>query len=245
MRRNIGIGMLLAAPVLILATAVPVRAGTLSVINPDQNVTAGSIANISFFVSDSAPQTDQLGTFQVQLQLIPIIANGVLQFSEIGSQPDPFANPNYVFSTNSSDQTFPPTGFWNSVVSSVAPGGSLDLATGGDSASTGGTSFPNLNLGNGSYFLTQVKVDASSAVVGDTYRIVLVPVGGPGDPNATYFQDPNSNNIDFTSTAGTITITANVPEPTSLVMANIGGLVVLFYLGMRRTKMQPPCHLPA
>jgi hypothetical protein len=208
--KMVGLQFLFVVPVFFL-TSAPARADFV-ITGANEDVSAGGTATVSFSISSTA--ADQLAAFQVQLQIEGTLGNsGLLQFSPLSSQPDPYNYPNYVFAGNSFDQNYPP--FWNNVGSSVA-GGTLDLATGGDSTNTGSIAF----TGNASYLLATVQIDATNAVAGDTYQIALVPAN-------TYFQDANGNNINYSSTAATITIepappVSPVPEPSTLVLAGIG-----------------------
>ena len=219
--------LLLSVAVFWLVSAVPAEAG-LIVTGNNANVTAGSTATVTFAISDTS--AEQLAGFQLQLQLTTTPSNaGVLQFSSLSAQPDPFGNSNYVFYGNSFDQSPPPSAFWDSVTSTVI-GGPLDIATGGDLANTGSTSFP------GNFILATVQVDATNAVVGDTYQIALVPAN-------SYFQDPSGDNLSYTSTAATITIVSGVsavPAPSSFVLVGIGGLTCLLYYwrSLRPARLQ-------
>jgi hypothetical protein len=225
--------LLLAASLFWLVAAASARAGFI-VTGGDANVTAGSMAIVTFAISDTS--FDELADFQLQLQLTGTSGNaGVLQFGKVDlvnnsyNQVNPFSHSNYVFYNNSFDQSYPPSGFWENTTSTSGPGGLLDLATGGDSANSGSTSFP------GNYLLATVQVDATSAVAGDTYQIALASAN-------TYFQDPNGDNLSYSSTAASVTIVSGVsavPAPPSLVLAGIGSLTCMLYYGWISRRKAP------
>jgi hypothetical protein len=221
---------LFALSVVCMLSASPAHADFV-ITGDNADVAAGSTATITFTISDSAPSQDTLSGFLLELQLTGPQGggnSGVMQFSDISLQPEPYNSSNYVFSGNSFDQSIPP--YWLSISSSV-PGGTNDLAEGGDFAYDSNTmNFTSVSFSaNTSYLLASMQVDATNAVVGDTYQIALVPANSS-------FQDANGSNIDYSSTAAKINIVAPVsavPAPSSLILAGIGILTSLLYYRRR------------
>lgn len=236
-----GIQIFLAALIICLATAIPIRAGFLIEGNATPtSVSAGSTADINFYITSN--NNDQLGSFQLVLQITKISGSGFLSFtSDVNNQLNAYdpANTNYVFASNSYDAYPPASTYWNSVTSTTT---NNDTITGGDTAITTFT-FPN---STSSYLLATVQVDASNAAAGDSYQIAVVPSSGlGGTPSSpTYFLDTNSPSygdsdyVAYDSTPVTVDVvplTTAVPEPSSLALS-IFGLTSLLYSWRGRRK---------
>jgi hypothetical protein len=234
-----------AALVICWFVAAPARADFI-VTGGVATVVQGSTADIPFYISsDLANGTVDLSSFQLTLQLSPVAASGVTQFSALPNQPDPFNDPNYVFYNNSLDNSPPPPllSFWQSQFSTGGPGAPIDQMTGGDSANSGSTPFPSPAT---SYLLAAVRVDASAAAIGDTYTISVVPLSSQGSfSDASYFVDDVAP---YSSTPVTLTVVQPsepgptlAPAPSSAVLAGLGGLISLLYYGTSRRKARVRC----
>lgn len=216
----VGFRFLVAVTVFIL-TAASARSDFV-ITGADENVAAGSTAEVTFSISDT--NQDQLAAFLLQLQITGSPGNSgyLLQFSDLSLQPDPYNSSTYVFSGNSSDQGPPSYPFWDSVGSSSAGSTINDLALGSDSVSNN----PVTLSANTSYVLATVQIDATGALVGDTYQIGLAPAN-------TFFEDANGDTLGYSSSVAYITIVAPavsaVPAPSSLLLAGIGSLTILLY----------------
>jgi hypothetical protein len=137
-------------------------------------------------------------------------------------------NSQYVFFGDSTDQmTSSPGGV---VTKTVYPN---DTFAGSDSTSS--TNPVSLSSSNTPVLLARLSLDAGITNASDSYTISLVPTAGNGSManNASTFFDVfdfstggETSAVPFTSTPGTVNITAPVPEPGSLVYG-VSGLVLL------------------
>jgi hypothetical protein len=230
-----------AVVVLWLVTAAPSRAGFI-VSGNDQTVSVGGTADISFFVTSDS--SDQLASFNLQLQITG--ATGHLEFSS--SQPaaslvapqGPSCNSfvdekSYVFYNHSLDAISPP--FWGPPLTTVYPN---DTITGGDTYYDSTSNSVAATVPSSPSLLGRVTVyaDPNLVAAGESFQVALVPTS-IGDFNSTYFADPNSNLIDYTSTPVTVSVVpagaSPVPAPPSLVLACIGALIGLLSPWRRRT----------
>jgi len=207
----------LLAVSLVLGVTNTARADfNLEITGGSTTVTAGGTATVDFMITSNSPTGLNLAGFNLELQITTVTGTSNLQFTT--NQPNPFSRSGYVFSGASLDQSIG-SPFWGS----PGPPNLNKTISGGD--------YNVSNLGyttissSSNYLLASVQVQADpNASVGDSFNISLV-----ADPSQTYFQDPNFNNISYTSTAGTVTVVPalSLPEPSQLVMLAIGGLTVL------------------
>lgn len=225
---------LLAVLVLWLVGAVPARAGII--ISVGSTTTApGGIGIVNFYITSDNPNGDQLGSFQIQLQASEVSGADGLNLSFTANQPTVYDQSNYVFSGNSGFQDSS-TLFWGTPFSTVTAN---DTIVGGDfnDSAQGYT----MILPGTTYLLASVQVDPSQA--NDVFSITLVPSSGSGN-GQTYFDDPNGNGIQYSSTPGTVTTVTATPEPSSLVLTGIGSLCGLLYSWRSRRQARPRSSEP-
>jgi len=133
-----------------------------------------------------------------------------------------------------------------------SPGGTValtnypnDTFVGNDSTFSGNP--VSLSSANTPVLLAALTLDATITSPGDSYTVSLAPPSGNGSMNSsgqTYFDVVDFANtgletsaVSFTSTAGTVTITAqSVPEPGSIVSALTGMLILTGVVGARRLR---------
>ena len=205
------------AIILLGLTATRARAGAIITLD-DVTVAPGGMGTMDITVTSDS--SDTLSAFGLELQITPVSAASVLQFTT--SQPDPYGNSNYVFyneSFNADNGSIP---FWN--VSS--PPSPFLTILGGDSddSNQGYVSIPSTPGGSRTYLATVQFQAPQGATQGDTFQISLV-----NDPNFTYFAyDQNYDLLNYTSTGGTVMI-SSVPEPSSLTVVALCGLSGLLW----------------
>ncbi len=148
----------------------------------------------------------------------------------------------YIFSGNSVADSF----FGGSLIVSPPPPPATSDLLGFDTV-LGPNTFTTLNPGD------SVGLGLISFSVDPNASPGLVPISiislDADNPSGTQLSDPNGNPISFATSDGSIVIGASsVPEPTSLVMALIGGAAVAFAARARRGRQQavktPSTHAP-
>lgn len=204
-------------------TSLPVDAGIIVSVQP-AFIVAGGFGYVDVRISSN--NNDALTSFGYKFQITPItgLNPGDLTFRPDWNSLDPLNTANQ----SNSEQNAPdyvlgidtnPAVFSASLLSPT-------LLIGGDSASSGAdtTLFP------GDYLLARLELQhiTPNAVlaVGSTFQVSLIT-----DPDFTFFYDntgllamPDPIPFSYTSTPGTITITAAVPEPASfLFLTAVGG----------------------
>jgi hypothetical protein len=238
MVRHVGIWCLVIMPA---AFAIPARAGFVISIG-NTSVPHGGTGSVDVLLSStaSAASPDQLNNLAFQLQ---ITGPNELQFSP--TQSFSYLNSSqYVFSGDSTDQE------------TSSPGGSVTTTTYANDTFAGSDStFSNnpvsLSAASGSLLLARLSLDTAITNVGDSYTISLIPPSGNGSMSSstsTFFDvfdfstGAETSAIPFTSTPGTVTISAlTVPEPGSIVSGLTGLALVAGFLGayrLRRSRRQ-------
>jgi hypothetical protein len=229
MRQGVAIGCL----VLVLAgLAAPARANFVISIG-SASIPQGGTATIDVLLTSTADSAspDLLNNYGFTLQITG--PNELLTFTSppiTGFE----SNSQYVFLGDSSGP--------NPAVSTTVYGGdtyaSQDSTASGNPVQLSSTDTPKL--------LAVVSLDAAGITnVGDTYTVSLVPPTGNGSIAGnppTFFDvfDFNTGGetsaVPFTSTPGTLTIVAAIPEPASLVSALAGVAVLAGVQGLRRLR---------
>jgi len=228
--RQIGIGCL--ALVLACSLAIPARAGLVVSVG-STSINQGGTGSIDVYLSSTADPTmpDLINDYTFTLQIMPT-GPGELQFST--AQSFGYLNqPQYVFSGDSADYVFG--------TSFPPPVGGFGFPT--VYANDSFLGFDNTNSFNpvslstlsGQVLLATLSLDATITSMGETFTVGLVPSSGDGSMagNASsYFNvvDSDFNELSavpFTSTAGTVTITASaIPEPASIISGLTGAAIV-------------------
>jgi hypothetical protein len=103
----------------------------------------------------------------------------------------------------------------------------------------------SLSPSSGPVLLATLTLDASSTSAGESFIVSLVPPtvsGSSGGGASTFFNVADSSfnelsAVPYTSTPGTVMITASaIPEPTSIVSGLTGLLILAGYHGVRRPR---------
>jgi hypothetical protein len=230
MRRGIGIGFL---AVLVAGFVVPARADFIIEIGSTSIPQGGTkTIDVSIVSTASSATPDLLNNYGFELL---ISGPHDLQFSNPPSTAYA-ANAKYVFFGDSA-------GVSASVSSKNATNDQFDAS---DSTMSGNK--VSLTSGNTPVLLATIALSAptNSVNVGDTYTISLVPSSGNGSIAGnppTFFDffdfDTGGENsaVPFTSTPGTVRITAaSVPEPASIISGLVGMALLSGLHGMRRLR---------
>jgi hypothetical protein len=182
------------------------------------NLTPGSSATVDVLVASDEPLGEALGLFGYEFRISGV---GPTRLDFVDPQSDlQLLDPNYVFAGDSLAAAFPPVGI---VDTTVLPN---DTFVGGDSTFSGGS----VTVDATNRLLARLEITAATAlppVVGDTFSIELIA------ESLTLFQDDSFNDLDFSSTPGTVTI---VPEPSSAVLC-LAGLFAVCVHGFRRRRL--------
>jgi hypothetical protein len=230
--------------VALLGFAAPARADLIISIGSASVVQGGTGVVDFFLTSTSTPQSpDLVNAYGFQVQITNAgMDNTQLAFSanqDFGYISNPTLIPPYVFLGDSFDAQPPPSPV-GSPGQTVYPN---DTFTGADSTFSGNP--VSLSSGN-TYLLASLTVTAltdASPVIGDSFKISLVPISGSGsvldNPN-TYFDNFDFVNgtelsaTPFTSTFGTVNIVGGVvPEPAAIVSGLSALLTVAAIHGVR------------
>ncbi len=225
--------------VLFVALAVPARAELVVSIG-STSVAQGGTGTLDVYLSSTADPSspDVINDAAFTLQITPDTA-GNLAFS--ASQSFAYLNSgNYVFFGNSSDYTA-------GLASPPPIGGILETTVYANDSFLG---FDNTNdfgsvplsTSAGSVLLATLSLDASITSAGESFTVSLVPTTGTGSSIGganSYFNVVDSNfneqsGVSFTSTSGTVMITAAVPEPASIVSGLTGLLILVGFGRLRR-----------
>ena len=237
-RSFFSIGLLTLAALVTLAMAGRARAD-LIITGGTASVAAGSTGSVDFTVS-STTGTDTLSSFNVQLLITTLSGGSLLQFTT--AQPDPFGRSNYVFAGNSGDANNG-LSFW--AAPSTSPTGTLnDTITGGDFTNNG-TGVTISQTPTSLLMAVQFQA-AAGAAAGDMYSIALVPSSG-GSTGQTFFSNPSAN-LNYTSTAAVVTLTApaSTPEPSSFALTGLASLGFMLYRRRNsRKNLEAPKSEPA
>ena len=190
----------------------------------DLTLAPGGVGTTDVTVSSSDGTPVNLDSFGFNFQITNVSGQGRLEFTP--AQTDPFSNSNYVFYLNSGDNTPPEQTALGTVLDhSNVPN---DTYIGSDFTNDGS----NANF-TGSMLLAHLTFTAATTlppVLGSTFQVSLIP-----DIN-TFFQYDSSTNptTDSFTVAGGLVSIASVPEPSSLLLAMIGGVPVLFAVARKR-----------
>ena len=169
---------------------------------------------------------DTLSSLNLELLITPVAgATSLLPFTS--SSPDPYSNPNYVFSgvSFSSDFGLP---FWGPTTGTHYPN---DTITGGDSDDGTGAGYVTIgrSLGALNTFVAAVQFQApGGATPGDQFQVSLV-----NDAGLTYFDDQNGNPLAIAKVSGGL-VTVAVPEPSTVILLAISSLGLVFPRWIRR-----------
>lgn len=211
-----------------------------------KDLAAGSSGNVPVYIS-SSPGTGPINVAMDQFEFQITGTENILTFTA-SPVPDPtFADPNYIFSDanlNNTGQSFDASQSIGLSTNLGADNYPYDQFYGGDSAVDN-----NFNLVNAAVpdmlptladnmLLALLPVTAFTAVPGDTFTISLVPTGGSNDPT-TSFVDSAGSYDSYSSTPGTVTITAAAaatPEPGTLGMFLLGATGLLWRSRQRRVR---------
>jgi hypothetical protein len=190
------------------------------------SIAQGGTGSVDVLLSSTASSAspDLVNNLGFKLQ---ITGPNELQFSSSQSF-SYLTNSQYVFFGDSTAQTSGIPG--GVVMQTVYPN---DTFSGSDSTSSANP--VSLSSSNTPVLLARLSLDAGITNAGDAYTISLVPPSGNGSMagNASTFFDVfdfstggETSAVPFTSTPGSVAITAPVPEPGSLVYG-LSGLVLL------------------
>ncbi|MDB5349625.1 MAG: hypothetical protein JWN86_872 [Planctomycetota bacterium] len=235
MRQVGSIALILAA--LLALVASPVRAGLIISFNNDNPVAVGSTAFVDVFISSNADvlSPDKINNFQFDFL---ITTSGPTRLEFTAMPPTTYLDdPSYLFHLDST------AGLTSSPVGTASQTDvPNDTFIGADST----FSFNSVNLSsvNSPKLLARLQVTAITSLppaLNDTFTISLVASSGNGSSlgNASsYFDVVNASQdelsaVPFTSTPGTVTITA-VPEPATLLLVLGGGVPLLVWRRYRR-----------
>jgi hypothetical protein len=218
--------LFLFASFLCLVMGVPAWAD-LVISGRNATVAAGGTGSVNFYITSNSDAGDNLSLFSLELQITPVVPTGsFLQFTAV--QSEPYLDSSYVFSGSSgfSDFSIP---FWSAPSSPTTPNGTI---AGGDF--NDGTLSYTAVTSSSNFLLATVQFWAPPG--SDTiqsYAISLVA-------DQTSFSDVNSANINYSSTAATVTVTPDVtpvPEPSTLVV--FSSLAVMWTVIGRRRRKRP------
>jgi hypothetical protein len=191
----------------------------------DLTLAPGGAGTIDVTITSDATPVDTLDSFGFEFR---ITGTGPTRLEFTATQPDPFAltNPDYVFLGSSSDQQNGLT--LGSVSTTTVPN---DTYIGGDQTGVGGSAVSIV----GTKLIAQLSVTTVTSLppmAGDSFTITLVPGIN------TDFSSGGSS-IGFTSRPGTVLVSA-VPEPRSIHLLCLGGLVLATTIPRRRVEAAPP-----
>jgi hypothetical protein len=217
---------LLIATGILLATTLPSRADLVVSIG-NLTVAPGGVGTTDVTVSSSDGHPVSLELFGFDLRISKVSGPGRLEFTP--TQTDPFSSSNYVFYHDSADNTPPGQTTLGTVSTTSAP---HDTYIGSDITNDGS----NISVTSPRLLahLTFTSATALPAMLGSTFQVSLIP------DFSTFFQydfatTPMSDSYTF---VGGLIMIGSVPEPSSLILAMIGGVPVLIAVarkGLRRS----------
>ncbi len=221
----------------LMTLAITTRGSAELVVTIGNANLANGQATVDVTLGNNGTVPLSLDQFGFEFQIVPV-GNAPAELSFVNPQPQPFADPAYVFYGNS---LATPT------LGAVMTTGTLnDTYLGGDATADG--SNVTIPAGSSSFLLTQLTVSLNGLYLKTPgmFQIVLTPssLAASGSPSAdTFFQyadsQGNEHYLDYTSNAGTITIPTiaggpgSVPEPSSLAMVAAGTVFGLLARGGR------------
>ncbi len=230
--------------------AAPAQAGSFVISIGSPTIPQGGTGTLDVFLSSKASPSspDPLNNYAFTLQ---ITGPNELQFSPSQS----FAyltSSQYVFTGDSTNQM---TSSLGGTVATTVYGN--DTFVGNDS--TFSSNPVSLSSANTPVLLAALTLDATITNPGDSYTVSLIPASGNGSMNGsmggssqTFFDVVNFDTggeisaVPFTSTPGTVTISAaSVPEPASIVTGLTALLILAGVHGVRRVRRSRHCQLRA
>jgi len=231
--------------VLLALFAAPAQAGfVISIGSP--TIPQGGTGTLDMFLTGNASPSspDLLNNYAFTLQ---ITGPNELQFSPSQNY-GYLTSSQYVFAGDSTDQM------------TSSPGGTVstrvyrnDTFVGNDSTSSGNP--VSLSSANTPVLLAALTLDTTITSPGDSYSISLLPSSGNGSMSGssqTFFDVVNfdtggeTSAVPFTSTPGTVTISAaSVPEPASIISGLTALLILAGVHGVRRVRRSRHCQLRA
>jgi hypothetical protein len=231
--------------VLLALFAAPAQAGfVISIGSP--TIPQGGTGTLDMFLTGNASPSspDLLNNYAFTLQ---ITGPNELQFSPSQSF-DYLTSSQYVFAGDSTNQM------------TSSPGGTVattvygnDTFVGNDSTFSGNP--VSLSSANTPVLLAALTLDATITSPGDSYTVSLIPASGNGSMSGssqTFFDVFNfgtgveTSAVPFTSTPGTVTISAaTVPEPASIVSGLTALLILAGVHGVCRIRRSRHCQMRA
>jgi hypothetical protein len=165
-------------------------------------IQSGQEGDVNVWISSNSGES--LNNFGVEFR---ITTGGATRLEFVDPQPDSqLTNPSYVFHDNSGDLNTPlPVGL---VSTTTTPN---DTFIGGDFTFDGS----DVQVTSSPLLLATLRVTSSTALPpapGNTFTISLI------DSLNTFFVS-STDSLQYSSTAGTVTVVASVPEPSSFIIA--------------------------
>ena len=225
----------LAAALILLGVTSTEAPAELIISLGNATVAANGTGSVDIYAT-STNGTDAIQAFSLDLRIAPVSGtNSTAQFSM--TQADPFnhtdflGSSDYVFAGVSQDQdSSPPSPYWSPLNTSNTINDSI---TGTDTYE--GTGSVTISRVSPSYLGTVQFAVSSDSGTGNQFQVSLL------NDNNTYFltdQDDYGSTLGYTSTGGLVTVLpgriispATIPEPSTLTLSALGGL--LAYLRSR------------
>ncbi len=206
----------------------------------DLSLPAGSSGVLPVYISSTA--SDQLATTSFEFVITQgLLTNTFLAFdpandtstATFNATNPPYAP--YVFAGNSFDESTP-----TSLVFNIGTTAYLNDTLNGGDFTADFMNAPGLPGGTMDTLLALLPLTTATGATpaaGDTFLVSLVPLSDDGDTLGlnSGFQDALGNSYAFSSTPGTVTITASsVPEPAAWIL----GLIAMAFLNAYRAKLR-------